>query len=132
MPKFHLPIINNQLIADVWILNEIGAPIKAVKALFDTGAMGSHITSSLAKELNLNAVGKTDIVTGNGTRSCNKYRILLGFPFVVSQNQLRLERQSELEVSEIPDQLNFSVIIGMDIIQQGILIVDKGNYIFCL
>jgi len=54
MPKFHLAIINNQMLADVFVFNP-GRSVDTqspaiIKALFDTGATGSCITSRLAKE----------------------------------------------------------------------------------
>jgi hypothetical protein len=51
MPKFQLNIIDNQMLADVFILKDVSQQPLVVKALFDTGATSSCITTTFAKEL---------------------------------------------------------------------------------
>ncbi|MDR0675812.1 MAG: retroviral-like aspartic protease family protein [Elusimicrobiota bacterium] len=133
MPRFQLPIINNQLIADIFIINtkEISLKNQPVKALLDTGATQSCIVCNLARELNLQIIGKTEINTAAGITEANKYKLRIGMPFLM-ENNLRVEAPPEVEVTEIPEQPTFSVILGMDIIRQGILIISGKTYIFGL
>ncbi|MDR3195366.1 MAG: retroviral-like aspartic protease family protein [Endomicrobium sp.] len=104
-----------------------------MKALFDTGATSSCITTALAKQLELNPLSKIVLNTANGPKDCNVYKLKIAFPFPTNKkNKIRLESPNEIEVSEINDNPIWKIIIGMDIIQQGILVVSNGNYIFSL
>jgi predicted aspartyl protease len=133
MPKFHLPIFKNQMLADVFILDDNTSGVKSqVKALFDTGATQTCITQELANFLNLNPIGKTQINTANGTIDVNVYKIKIGLPFPVSNNKIRIEAPEEILAVEVSNNPMWKIIIGMDIIQKGLLIVDNGNYIFSL
>ena len=135
MPKFHLTIVSNQMLADVFVFKP-GSPDNqgpaVIKALFDTGATGSCITSRLVKDLKLTPVSKSPITTANGIRDCNNYKLKIGFPFPAPNNSYRVETPSEIIVAEIDDNPIWQMIVGMDIIQQGVLVVDSGNYIFSL
>ena len=135
MPKFHLPIIDNQMLADVFVFKgeENNPPHAIIKALFDTGATRSCITSQLAKQLTLIPQSKIQILAAHGKpKDCNVYKLKVGFPFPAPNNGLRVEIPSEIEVAEIDDNPVWKMIVGMDIIQQGVLVVDSGNYIFSI
>ena len=135
MPKIHLNIVNNQMLTSVFVFKPSSAdrqnPVRAT-ALFDTGATGSCVTSRLVQELGLIPVSKSSVITANGIRACNNYKLKIGFPFPTPNNSYRVETPSEIIVSEIDDNENWQMIVGMDIIQQGVLVVDSGNYIFSL
>ena len=135
MPKFHLPIVDNQMLADVFVFKPGNSDERQpclVKALFDTGATGSCVTSELVKTLALTPVSKSQVATANGIKDCNNYRLRIGLPFPAPNNKFRVETPSEVIVAEIDDNPIWKMIIGMDIIQQGVLVVDSGNYIFSL
>ncbi|MCL1856039.1 MAG: hypothetical protein FWF84_00110 [Kiritimatiellaeota bacterium] len=134
MPKFHLQVIENQLLADVFVFknDDEGKPPIAVKVLFDTGATRSCITAGLAKELALVPKSKIPITGVHGVRDCNVYKLKMGLPFPAPNRGMRVEVINEVEVSEIDDNPVWSMIVGMDIIQAGVLVVEGDNYIFSL
>lgn len=133
MPKFQLSIINNQMLADVFILKDILQQPLVVKALFDTGATSSCITTTFAKQLELIPLSKRVVNTAGGPKDCDVFKLKIAFPFPTNnKNKIRVEPINEIEVVEINDNLIWKVIIGMDIIQQGVLVVSNGNYIFSL
>lgn len=82
-----------------------------VKALWDTGATNSAITSSLAKKLKLLPIGKAQVEYGGSTAITNVYLVNIFLPnkFIIPFNQ----------VTECKDSTKFDLIIGMDIINRG-------------
>jgi len=134
MPKFHLQITEDQLLADVLVFagGDVGKPPVAVKALFDTGATHSCITTSLAKRLALSSNAKTTVTGLHGARECNVYKLKMGLPFPVPGIGMRIEMINEIIVSEIDDDPMWQMIVGMDVIRQGVLVVEGDNYIFSM
>ena len=131
MPKFNQSIIKRQMLFDVLISTSADSRNVPAKALFDTGATCSCITARLAKNLCLTPVSKNTIFTANGTKDCNTHMINVGLQFPQGNSQ-KTEIINGIVVVEIDDNPAFEMIVGMDIIQQGILIVDGGNYIFSI
>lgn len=125
MPKITLNLINNQLLADAFIMqnNEIKTP---VKILFDTGATVSAIIGKLAKQLNLIPISKTRLQTPTGLSIVNIYEINLIIP--LNKNEINFEQK--IKALEIADNIDFDIIIGMDIISKGCLIVSDNIFIF--
>lgn len=92
--------------------NEIKTP---VKILFDTGATVSAIIGKLAKQLNLIPISKTRLQTPTGLSIVNIYEINF---------------EQKIKALEIADNIDFDIIIGMDIISKGCLIVSDNIFIF--
>lgn len=137
MPKFILPINNqNQLIATVFIILDDNMPPQntlQARALFDTGANVSCITEGAAKHLRLRPIGKIPITTASNNIFFNKYKIKLSLPFPTQDpTTVRMSEILNIEVSEIKNNPNFDMIIGMDIISLGILIVSGNTFTFSL
>lgn len=90
MPKITLNLINNQLLADAFIMqdNEIKTP---VKILFDTGVTVSAIIGKLAKQLNLITISKTRLRTPTGLSIVNIYEINLIIP--LNKNEINLNKK---------------------------------------
>lgn len=95
------------------------------KALWDTGAMKTCISTELAQNLLLVATGKKDIRTPSGTKTVNTYLINIILP-----NEIEVP---DIEVcdSAIGAQ-GLGILIGMDIISQGDFAVSnfQGNTAF--
>ncbi len=82
----------------------------SVKAIWDTGATASVITSKVAKNLGLVPVGMTEVHTAGGVRTCNVYIVDLMLP-----NEVFIPN---VQVTEA-DMTTNDVLIGMDIITLG-------------
>lgn len=79
-------------------------------ALWDTGAMGSVIDSSIVKELGLKPTGNARVFHANGESIVNTYSVSIGLPNGVTFPTVRVTEGS----------LNgIKVLIGMDIISNG-------------
>ena len=80
------------------------------KALWDTGATNTLISSKIVTELELKPCGKSGFSSANGVVETNLYEIHLGVPTAgVVCNILALEKDDE----------DYEVVIGMDVISQG-------------
>lgn len=80
------------------------------KALWDTGATNTLISSKVVRELELKPYGKSGFSSANGVVDTNLYEIHLGIPSAgVVCNVLALEKDDE----------DYEVVIGMDVISQG-------------
>ena len=137
MPKFTLPLNNqNQLIAPVIIILDNNMPPKntlQARALFDTGANVSCITEHGATHLQLKPIGKVPVATASQNISQNKYKIKISLPFPTNDPYtVRMSEILNIEVLEIQNNPNFDIIIGMDIINLGLLIVSGNTFTFSL
>lgn len=80
------------------------------KAVWDTGATSTLISSKIVKELGLQVYGKSGFSSANGVVETNVYEIHLGVPPAgVVCNVLALEKDNE----------DYEVVIGMDVISKG-------------
>ena len=115
--------IQRQLIAPAKIMN--GTNPLNVKALWDTGATGTCISTGVAKALGLVATGRRNIRTPSGNSQVNTYLITIVLPneFVI--------RDVEVCDSAIGDQ-GIDMLIGMDIITRGDFAISnfQGKTVF--
>lgn len=86
------------------------APFKT-KALWDTGASHCFITASLAKQLDLTPISKTEVAHAKGKSSENVYALNL---------HITPKYYVEVEVTECQSaEIGFDIIIGMEVISQS-------------
>lgn len=81
------------------------------KALWDTGATGSVITQEVVDALGLQPTGRVQVHGVAGETTCDTYLVSLRLPNAVEF--------PELKVTKGILGAEFSVLIGMDIINQG-------------
>ncbi|MCH8123865.1 MAG: aspartyl protease family protein [Bacteroidetes bacterium] len=99
--------------------------MKTVRALWDTGATGSVVTASMAKELDLVPIDQMETTGVHGTKRVNVYAIDLRLPNDVTV--------LGMTVSEADGPTHdFDVIIGMDVITLGDFAVSnyQGQTVF--
>lgn len=112
------PIIRNQLLneADIWI----DSGKYRAKALWDTGATNSCISTKVVQTLSLIPTGQKDIRTPSGKDTVNTYLVNITLP-----NNVVIP---DIEVcdSQIGNQ-GLDLLVGMDIINQGDLSVTNFN-----
>ena len=89
---------------------EIKVQIKKYKAIWDTGATHSVVTSKIVQDLILKPVGMAIVHTANGQAHQKQYMVNLYLPNQVMFGMIR--------VTEAPLH-ETDVLIGMDIISQG-------------
>lgn len=90
-------------------------PIKC-NAIWDTGATSSMISAATAKKLLLAPVGMTQIAGVHGVSNAKCYYV-----DIIFGNGFKLPK---IKVSEASDFGGFDILIGMDIISQGIMLLD--------
>ena len=92
----------------------------ATKALWDTGASKSVITTKLVKSLNLTPAGTTEVHHGDGSSVRERYIVNLFLP-----NQVCI---AGVLATEFPaSHENFSVLVGMDVICLGDFSITNLN-----
>lgn len=96
-------------------LSEPSFQIIEGRALIDTGATSSLITTNIAEKLQLPRRGKQPLVSARSTELVNRYAFRLGF--VLAGGPYMID--ADLVGSEFRDHGNFNVIIGMDVLGQG-------------
>lgn len=113
----------NRILTDITIQNRDNS--FPCKALWDTGASTSCISSHAAQELRLSPTGKIKLYTGSGHDLVNTYLVDITLP-----NRVRI---TDLRVCEakIEDQ-GFDMIIGMDVICHGDMSISNfdGKTVF--
>lgn len=112
-----------KVITDIYIF-KTSDDIKIYKALWDTGATETLISSKIITELNLEKTEEVEVLTINGTINTKRYGC-----------GLLLENHSKsinIQPAEFSNRKEFDVIIGMDIIQYGLFILNKGNLSFTM
>lgn len=82
------------------------------RAIWDTGATGSMISADVAKKLKLKSCGETQILGVHGSQKAKIYKVDILFPMagVVLP---------DIRVSEADAGGGFDLLVGMDIIGQG-------------
>ena len=112
------PCIRNKLLneADIWVDS---SKYKA-KALWDTGATNSCISTNVVQALSLIPTGQKNICTPSGSDVVNTYLVNITLP-----NNVVIP---DIEVcdSQIGNQ-GLDLLVGMDIINQGDLSVTNFN-----
>lgn len=93
-------------------------------ALIDTGSSVSGVASGLAKDLGLVGLGKRPLKSAQGEGQVERYAFRIGltpknpgFPFVFE----------EVIGIELTDAFEFTALIGMDILAQCDLILERGG-----
>ena len=101
----------------------------SVKALWDTGATNSCISTDVVHDLALIETGKRSMLTPSGTATISTYLIDVMLPNKVSITDLVVAD------SEIGAQ-NIGLLIGMDVIKRGDFAVshfdNKTTFTFCV
>ena len=87
-------------------------PLFRGKALWDTGATNSAITSKIVESLKLIPIGKKKVTGANATKLTNIYLLNIFLP-----NQVVIIGIPATEIQSFVD--DFDVLIGMDIITKG-------------
>ena len=116
--------ILNMLKTDTLVLSDIrkkdtSYTPKLWRGLWDTGASKSSITQRIVDDLNLIAVGNTNISTANGVVAVNTYFVDFGLPNGVTVKNVLV---SCADLGE-----DIDVLIGMDIIRHGDFSITNVN-----
>ena len=90
-----------------------------VKALWDTGATNTAISSNLATILNLTPTGRATIHGISQSYETNTYVVDIGLP-----NKVMIE---DVPVTEAPNLGEYDLLIGMDIITIGDMSITNGS-----
>lgn len=104
------------------------------KALVDTGAQTTMISSSVAKTMQLRPIGKAQFLGVGGMSEHNNYLFHIGFTMVEPEIEPGISRTT-LHVMPPPIQggemnlenSGFDVLLGMDIVGNGSLAVEGGG-----
>ncbi len=117
--------------------------IRPYKALVDTGASATCISSRVAGELKLEAIGLGEMISASEKAAKNKYLFAIGIPFIHQADSIGQPVRGELHTFMPPveglefhtdqDQASkFDVILGMDIIMKGSFKLDfDGHFSLC-
>ena len=112
--------------------------MRAWRALVDTGASCTCVSSRLAKECGLLPIGKSEMVSASERKMVNRYLFALGMPIaqkvdpsgMVTGSLSVFENIEGMEFNE--DGGSFDVLLGMDVISKGSLSLDfDGHFTFC-
>jgi hypothetical protein len=90
-----------------------------VKAIWDTGATGTVISSGLVSRLGLVPTGKTVAADVNKSYETNTYVVDIGLP-----NGLLI---FDVQVTEVPNLGHYDLLIGMDLITMGDMAITNGH-----
>lgn len=146
MPKFKGVIINNRPIFSVQImpfspLNEKNNINTFHKALIDTGATMTTISTKVVSALNLIPSTKRPMQSATHIIEANVYAIQLDIPITEILDQqdgkqpviYEHRKHFKIEAMEAPNLSNqgIDVLLGMDIISQCLFIVDGNQFTFC-
>jgi predicted aspartyl protease len=85
-------------------------------AIWDTGATSSMISASMARKLQLNPIGMTQIAGVHGVANAKIYNI-----DIIFKNGFTIEN---IKVSEASNFGGFDLLVGMDIIKRGVFLID--------
>ena len=89
-------------------------------AIWDTGATSSMISQRTAKELQLSPHGTVKVSGVHGVENANVY-----FVDLVFNNGYEIPN---IQVSEAGNNAGFDILVGMDVINRGIFIIDGVNH----
>lgn len=96
-----------------------GMPERNCKAIFDTGATSSMVSSKTAEELRLVPTGTVNVTGVHGTEKTNQYIVNLIF-----QNGFIIPG---ISVSEAGPDGGFDLLIGMDVISRGDFFISGSS-----
>ena len=111
-----------KILSKVWLSNV--DLVKQYVCIWDTGSMETIVSDKVVSDLNPEKHGYVNINTIHGETRSDKYIL-----------QLSLEGHSQsvrINPASFGKSREFDVIIGMDIIQHGLFILDKGKFSFTI
>lgn len=103
---------NAEIATNLEVCAPEGAKKERCRAIWDTGATGSMISSDVAKKLKLKPCGETRILGVHGSQKAKVYKVDIVFPSA----QVILPG---IRVSEADAGGGFDLLVGMDIIGRG-------------
>ncbi len=108
-----------EIATPVYLRKAENTPRQKCKAVWDTGATGSMISASMAKKLGLLPVGTTQISGVHGVNNAKLYCVDMVFEkgFCIPK----------VKVAEAADTGGFELLVGMDIINKGIMLIDGSR-----
>lgn len=122
MPTFHGQILNSQIILNVGVQDDAGKnePL-GYRALIDTGAQSSAISTKVVSELGLEPIGWREIFGVHGPKETSEYVVKLALTITeiigerapAQQTFTRLKDRSRVTELNIESH-NFDVLLGMD------------------
>jgi len=105
--------------------------IQVLEGLIDTGATTTSISSETAQKLNLVPIGMHNVMTAGGMQYRPSYLLRVGLANIGQTSQTFLVPDNPINATEMPSHnFPFDVLIGMDIITQGILTVTSRRFEF--
>jgi predicted aspartyl protease len=112
-----------KIITEIYIFKSPN-DIRKYKALWDTGATETLISNKVITELGLEKTDEVEVSTINGTMQSKRYRcgILLEYH----------SKSINIQPAEFSHRKECDVIVGMDIIQYGVFILNKGDFKFTI
>lgn len=147
MPTLYGKFENNQIVHDAIIgtpREEVDGTLttsfgKMYKALLDTGAQGTLISSKVINELELVSIGPASLTPATGKPvPSEKYQVRVAIPVVTyspggEQIEDLYSRGLDMSVVRLPYQpQNYDVLIGMDFISQFHMTIHLDNYIISI
>lgn len=112
-----------RLATEVYLSSRSGCKIKAI-ALWDTGASATLVSADVVRKLNSQPV-KTEkeclIVSPNNITEAKYHKLELEIPGIKKYGELTLANYDHL------DDQHIDILIGMDIISEGVLTIDNSN-----
>lgn len=111
-----------KILSKVWVSN--GSLINQYICIWDTGSMETIVSDKVVSDLNPNKQGYANINTIHGESKSDRYIL-----------QLSLEGHSQsikINPASFGEGREFDVILGIDIIQHGLFILDKGKFSFTI
>lgn len=112
-----------KIITDIYIF-KTSDDIRIYKALWDTCATETLISSRVISELYLTQTGKVDVSIMNDIISTKRYAC-----GILLENH---SKSINIQPAEFTYRKEFDVIVGMDIIKHGLFILDKGKFSFII
>jgi len=105
-----------------------------VEGLFDTGATGTGIRADIARRLDLRQKGERRVYTANGDVIRPEYVVRVGFicgdysdPGFEPNREQPFVLDREILGFGLAEQFSYPVLIGMDIIGQGDLVIQRSG-----
>jgi predicted aspartyl protease len=112
-----------KIITDIYIF-KTSDDIKIYKALWDTGATETLISNKVDTELSLEKTGEIEVSTINGVINTKRYECGL-----LIENH---SKSINIQPAEFSYRKECDIIIGMDVIQHGLFILNKGKFSFTI
>lgn len=103
--------------------------IQRFEGLLDTGATNSCISSEVVRRLQLEPIGKRSIHTAAGESVVNNYSVSV---VVFLESDPATVLCQHVNAAEFTPSPGLDVLIGLDIISQGILVVTRDTFVFTI